>query len=164
MEVTEEPLKGGEWQNISRLPFYLNTSIKAHSGWVSGIASVCDSDFLGFMQKVKFNVYSSADKLNPWPDSSRLKILHVRCVTLHELSSAANSKQRSLHPTYIQNCYRPPKVSYKGAEQHPSANQKIAQAQLSVHNTFITTLSWLMAWNSQILFIGINYWHLAVHW
>lgn len=87
MEVTEEPPKEGEWQNISWLPFHLNTSIKAHRGWVSGVASAYDSDLLGFAKQTKLNVYVFSDKLNPRPDSSLLKILHVRCITLQELIS-----------------------------------------------------------------------------
>lgn len=73
MEVTGEQPQGGEWQNISWLPFHLNTSIKAHCGWVSGIAPLHDSDSPGFMQREKLNVYSSGDKLNPGPDTLAVK-------------------------------------------------------------------------------------------
>lgn len=69
MEVTRVQPQGGEWQNISWLPFHLNTSIKAYSGWVSGVAPRHDSDLPGFMQQEKLNVYSSGDKLNPEPDA-----------------------------------------------------------------------------------------------
>lgn len=121
MEVTDEQLKGGEWQNISWLPFHLNTSIKAHTGWVSGVAAARDSDSPGFMQQMKLNVYSFGDKLNPGSDTSRLKILLVRYITLQELISTANSQLHSLHPAYGHNAFRPPKASDKGrAERHPS--------------------------------------------
>lgn len=122
MEVTEEQLKGGEWQNISWLPFHLNTSIKAYRGWVSGVASTRDSDLPGFMQQMKLNVYSFGDKSDPGPDTSQLKILHVRYITLQGLISTTNSQHHSLHPAYGHNGFRPPKASDKGtAEQHPSA-------------------------------------------
>lgn len=47
---------------------------------MSGVASTGDSDLLGFMLQMKLNVYSFGDKLNP--DTSQLKILDVRCITL----------------------------------------------------------------------------------
>lgn len=116
-EVAEEQLKEGEWQNISWLPFYLNTSIKAHRGWVSGVAWTGDSDLLGFMQHMKLYVYSFGDELDPRPDTSQLKILHVRYITLQELISTANSQHRSLHPAYRHNAFRPPKASDKKTEE-----------------------------------------------
>lgn len=73
MEVTGEQPQGAEWQSISWLPFHLNTSIKAHCGWVSGVAPLHDSDSLGFMQREKLNVYSSGDKLNPGLDTLAVK-------------------------------------------------------------------------------------------
>lgn len=166
MEVTEEQLKGGEWQNISWLPFHLNTSIKASRGWVSGVASIHDSDLRGFMQQKKLNVYSFGDKLNPRPDTLRLKILHVRYITLQELISTANSQHHSLHPAYGHNAFRPPKASGKKKSRATSLRnvcQAIVQTQLSQRNAFINATSWHAAWNSQILLIRINYWHLSVH-
>lgn len=68
----EQP-QGGEWQNISWLPFHLNTSIKAHCGWVSGVAPLHDSNSPDFMQREKLNVYPSGDKLNPGPDTLAVK-------------------------------------------------------------------------------------------
>lgn len=89
---------------------------------MSGAASTRDSDLQGFMQQTKLNVYSFGDKSNPGPDTSQLKILHVRYITLQELISTANSQHHSLHPAYRHNAFRPPKASDKGtAEQHPSA-------------------------------------------
>lgn len=166
MEVTEDQLKGGEWQNISWLPFHLNTSIKAHRGWVSGVASTRDRDLLGFMQQMKLNVYSFGDKLNPWPDTSQLKILHVRYITLQELISTTNSQLHSLHPALQAQCLPTTKSVWQSnsrAASLRSVRQAIAQT-LSAHNAFITAPSWHTAWNSQILLIRINYWHLSVHW
>lgn len=53
VDAAETELKEGEWQNISWLPFHLNTSIKARRGGVSGIASAPDTDSPGFMQEKK---------------------------------------------------------------------------------------------------------------
>lgn len=121
MDIADEQHKGGEWQNILWLPFHLNTSIKAHRGWVSGVASAPDSDLLRFMQRMELNVYSFGDKSNPRPDTPRLKILHVRCITVQKLISTANSQHCSLHLAYGHNAFRPPKASDKEtAEQHRS--------------------------------------------
>lgn len=89
---------------------------------MSGADSTRDSDLLVFMQQMKLNVYTFGDKLNPGPDTSQLKILHVRYITLQELISTANSQHHSLHPAYRHNAFRPPKASDKEtAEQHPFA-------------------------------------------
>lgn len=64
VDVAETDLKEGEWQNISWLPFHLNTSIKARGGWVSGVASAPDTDSPAFMQQKKLNVYCSGDLLD----------------------------------------------------------------------------------------------------
>lgn len=88
---------------------------------MSGVASNCDSDLLVFMQQMKLNVYSFGDKLNPVPDTSQLKILHVRYITFQELIYPANSQHHSLYPVYRYNAFRPPKVNDKEtAEHHPS--------------------------------------------
>lgn len=84
---------------------------------MSGVASIYDSDLLGFMQQKKLNVYSFGDKLDPRPDTLRLKILHVRYITLQELISTANSQHHSLHPAYGHNAFRPPKASGKKEQQ-----------------------------------------------
>lgn len=89
---------------------------------MSGVASTHDSDLLVFMRQMKLNVYTFGDKLNPGPDTTQLKILHVRYITLQELTSTANSQHHSLHPAYGHNAFRPPKAGDKEtAEQHPSA-------------------------------------------
>lgn len=98
VNVAETELKEGEWQNISWLPFHLNTSIKARGRWMSGVASAPDTDSPGFMQQKKFNVYCFGDLLDPRPDRSRLKILHVRYITLQQRISTANSQRHSFHP------------------------------------------------------------------
>lgn len=73
------------------------------------------------MQQMKFNVYFFGDKLNPVPDTSQLKILCVRYITLQELIYTANSQHHSLYPVYRHNAFRPPKANDKEtAEQHPS--------------------------------------------
>lgn len=64
VDVAETDLKEGEWQNISWLPFHLNTSIKARGGWVSGVALAPDTDSPAFMQQKKLNVYCSGDLLD----------------------------------------------------------------------------------------------------
>lgn len=113
VDVAETDLKEGEWQNISWLPFHLNTSIKARGGWVSGVASAPDTDSPAFMQQKKLNVYCFGDLLDPRPDGSRLKILHVRYITLQQLISTANSRRHSFHPAYRNNGFRTPKASGK---------------------------------------------------
>lgn len=60
------------------------------------------------------------------PDRLRLKILHVRYITLHQLISTANSQHHSFHPAYRHNAFRAPKASRGGIKggtekQHPSA-------------------------------------------
>lgn len=154
VDVAETELKEGEWQNISWLPFHLNTPIKAHGGWVSGVASAPDTDSLGFMQQKKLNVYCFGDLLDPRPDGSRLKILHVRYITLQQLISTANSQHYSFHPDYRNNAFRTPKASGKirgGGRAASLCNvcQAIAQVQLSEHNAFITAPSWHVAWHSR---------------
>lgn len=95
-----------------------------------------------------------------------LKILHVRWITLQELISTANSRHHSLHPAYGHNAFRPPKASERGTAGAGSLCNVCWAYKHNCHSImlFIAPPSWHAAWNSQILLIGINYWHLPVHW
>lgn len=151
-EVTREQPQGGEWQNISWLPFPLNTSIKAYSGWVSGVAPLHDSDLPGFMHWEKLNVYLSSDKLNSGRDTlAVIKILAVRCSTLLELISTANSPTPFLFIRLMDvmpfDHWEPVKKPVWGvAPWHVLDNSM--KTQLSVRNAFIGAAFRHAAWNS----------------
>lgn len=77
MEVTDEQVKGGEWQNISWSPCHLNTSIRAHRTWVNSVTFRPDSDLLGLMQQMEFNVCTFGYKLDPSVALQELISLHL---------------------------------------------------------------------------------------
>lgn len=87
-----------------------------------GTASAHGSDLQGFMQRMKWNVYSFNDKLSPRLDTSQFKNTpcQVHCITNTYIHSNI-SQHHSLHPAYRRAAFRSAKVSDKErGEQHPS--------------------------------------------